>query len=140
MLMLASSTTIAACGSARHAPAKAPPAKALMPAVSQQPAAGICPASGPGSLVTVYVAPDTPEPRCVGVRANQHLMIVNRTNASGHPARTITITWPPYAPRRLIGNESTVFTRSFGSYLAPGVHQIGISLYKGGGAEIWLKH
>jgi hypothetical protein len=114
-------------------------AQRLIRASSRLPTAGICASSGQGSLVTVYVGAATPEPRCIRVRANQHLRVIDRT-LEGQPQRSVTITWLPYPTRRLAAGRATVFTRNFGSYLASGVHDLGMSVYAGGGAEIWLVH
>lgn len=88
--------------------------------------------------MTVDVVPGTPEPRCVRVRPDQQLQIINRSNAFGQRGKTITVTWPPFGRRTLAVGRATLFRQDLGLYLATGVHDVGISLYAGGGAEIWL--
>lgn len=86
--------------------------------------------------MTVYVGAGTPSPRCVQVRADQHLQVVDRTGPAGQPQKKVTITWPPYPRRTLAPGAATVYSRSFGSYLAPGDHVLRTSI--DGGAEILL--
>ncbi len=111
----------------------------LIPAASQTPAAGICRAPGHVSIVKVYVGDGTPEPRCVRVRAEQQLEVVNTDGPSGPPDKAVTVTWPPFRPRMLEPGQAIVFGENFRSYLAPGDHEVGLSRYDGGGPEIWLR-
>lgn len=79
-------------------------------------------------------------PRCLVVRPDQRLEVVNTSNRFGGPGAAVTVTMPGFAPRALAIGARTVFERPFGAYLAPGVHDLRISLYAGGdGTEIWLK-
>jgi hypothetical protein len=87
-------------------------------------------------VVIVYVGAGTPAPRCVQVRADQHLQVVDRTGPAGQLQKTVAITWPPYPRRTVASGAATVYPRSFGSYLVPGDHVLGMSI--DGGAEILL--
>lgn len=83
------------------------------------PAAGIC-ASFEGDTVVVNVYPDIPDPRCIKVRADQRLSVVNRTQ------NTLEISLGIYKASLTPGAETT-FDAPFGTYLATGVHQIQVS-------------
>lgn len=102
------------------------------------PAAGACGRTA-GSVVTVYVDPDVPEPRCTEVRPDQRLRVVNASNRFDQRGKTITVRWAPFASRTLPVGSISSYARPFGSYLARGVHGLRLSLYAGGGAEIWLR-
>ena len=115
------------------------PVNAVIPAYSQTPTAGICPLSR-SSLITVYAGDGTPQPRCVRVRADQRLQVVNKASPSGPADKTVTVRWPPFGQRTLTPGSTIVFEQNFGSYLAPGDHIVGISKYGSGGAEILLVH
>ena len=111
----------------------------LVTADAQQPAAGIC-GTWAGTVVVIDANPDTPNPRCVVVRADQRLRVVNTTNAFGMTGKSITVTFANYPPRILVIGRGTLFDRPFGTYLAVGVHDVHISYYPGsGGAEVWMK-
>jgi hypothetical protein len=110
----------------------------LVPPDSDLPAAGIC-GSAPGGLAVVEANPDTPQPRCLVVRPDQRLEVVNASDRFRQPGSEITVTMPGFSPRTLAIGARTVFDRPFGAYLAPGVHQVRISLYPGSGADLWLK-
>jgi hypothetical protein len=110
----------------------------LVPPDSQSPAAGIC-ATASEPLAVVEANPDTPAPRCFVVQANQRLEVVNTSNRFGQRGAEITVSMPGFAPRKVAVGARTVFDRPFGEYLQPGVHDLRISLYAGGGAAIWLK-
>jgi len=86
---------------------------------AQSPAAGIC-ASFDGDTVVVYLYADIPDPRCIKVRADQRLSVVNRTQ------NTLEISLGIYEASLAPGAETT-FDAPFGMYLAPGVHQIQVS-------------
>jgi hypothetical protein len=101
--------------------------KNLIPADAQSPAAGICSNVSSGTLVSVIIGEDNvPQPRCTEVATNQKLIFVNNS------AKSITIV--QITPKVIVkpGN-SYQFTKTFGTFLAPGVHRIG-------GAEIWLQN
>lgn len=98
----------------------------LIPADSDSPAAGICD-TVTGQMVTITIGEDnTSAPRCVKVTSSQKLSIINNSltsteiNLSNFPKITIQ------------PGKTYSFSQTLGSFLAPGVHQIG-------GAEIWLK-
>jgi hypothetical protein len=103
------------------------------------PGAGACSRTA-GPVVTVSVNPDVPDPRCTEVRPDQHLRVVNTSDRFGQHGKTITVRWPSFASRTLPVGSSTVYARPLGSYLARGVHDLRLSIYAGGGAEIWLRH
>jgi hypothetical protein len=131
--------------SGRHAAGPAPTQQAslprrftLVPAVSQTPAAGACPEAGGGSTVTFYVGDGTPSPRCLKVRPDQRLELVNAEYASGPPDRSVTVAWAPFQARTLAPGQAVLFRANFGFYLATGDHEVGLSRYHGGGPEIWL--
>jgi hypothetical protein len=100
--------------------------------VPRHPAAGICASvEGPTVRVEIFDRPDgVPQPRCIAVRADQTLVLINR------------------APERIefaLGRfRSTVepggsfaIDLPFGSFLAPGVHSLHIAPH--GGPEIVLR-
>lgn len=86
---------------------------------AQSPAAGIC-ASFDGDTVVVNIYPDIPDPRCIKVRADQQLSVVNRTQS------TLEISLGIYKASLSPGSETT-FDAPFGTYLATGVHQLQVS-------------
>jgi hypothetical protein len=110
--------------------------RAVIPAVSQTPGAGICPRAA-GRLVAMYVGDGTPEPRCLQVGLDQRLEVIDK-DLAGRSDPTVTVTWPPFVPEKLAPGQTIVFGENFGSYLAAGDHGLGLSRYHGGGAEIWL--
>lgn len=103
----------------------------LQPADAQVPAAGVCPDYTSGNTVTIILNQDTPSPRCVRVVANQNLRIINNTSQ----AVTFTLGQNTLS---INPNQIQTITQTFGTYLAPGVHESRTSLYGGGGPEIWL--
>ena len=124
----------AGSGSAAHAPA-AQGSGSLLPATSEFPAAGVC-GRASGTVVTVRIEPDTPDPRCTSVASGQWLRVVNRTGDHGRHARTITVVWVPGHPFKLGPGDARTFTEHFGTYLASGVHDLRVGpAYR---AEIWL--
>jgi hypothetical protein len=64
---------------------------------------------------------------------------VNTTDRFGITGKATTVTFANYAPRLLQVEQSTVFNRPLGRYLAVGVHVVHISFYGGSGPEVWLK-
>lgn len=89
-------------------------------------------------MVVITANPDTPSPRCVVVNGSQHLKVVNASDQSGQPGKTITVIFASFPPRQVAVGAATTFDRNFGSYLAPGVHDLHVSLYSGS-AAIWLR-
>jgi hypothetical protein len=133
-------------GSDRHASASADPTSSdpptstqpsgtLVPASSRFPAAGVCGRTS-GSMLTVRIEPDAPDPRCASVDANQWLRVVNSTGDYGRPAHSVTVAWIPGQPFTLQPGESKTFRQHFGDYLAHGVHDVSVG--SGYRAEIWL--
>lgn len=115
-----------------------PSVRRLVPPDTLFPAAGAC-GQAIGADAVIDTNPDIPQPRCLVVRADQHLEVRNTSNRFGQPGQPITLTWPPYSSRTLAAGASTVYGATFSSYLALGVHDVRISLYPGGGAEVWLR-
>lgn len=97
--------------------------------VALQPAAGIC-GQSQGSVVTMTINPDIPDPRCVVVRPDQQLRVVNGRS------ETLEISLGQLSATLQPGAEHT-FDQPFGQLLLPGVHVLGVSPCCGG--EIWLK-
>ena len=110
----------------------------LIPADAQMPAGGIC-GRAVGPLAVIIANPDTHSPRCMIVTGSQHLKVTNGSHQFGQTGRTITVSFASFPPRQIAVGASTTFDRDFGSYLAPGVHVLHISLYGGDGADIWLR-
>lgn len=96
---------------------------------SQEPAAGIC-GEFEGSLVSISLRPDVPDPRCVRVKPVQYLSIKNETD------QRLQVSIAHFRAE-LDPGEETSFETPFGEYLAPGVHQL-ITSAPPGGPEIWL--
>jgi hypothetical protein len=103
---------------------------ALRPPDSGSPAAGTC-GEPTGAVVEITVNPDIPSPRCVRVRPDQSLRVVN---ASG---QTVEISFAGRSAT-LASGASEAYPQPFGDYLAPGVHRVTASLYGESGAEVWL--
>jgi peptidoglycan hydrolase-like protein with peptidoglycan-binding domain len=102
----------------------------VTPAESETPAAGVCGGSE-GDVVSVTLAPDVPTPRCLVVDAHQHLRIVNG-------AQPASVHLGPFT-RELSPGSVVTIDAPFGSYLAPGVHTVRVSLYGDTGPELWLR-
>jgi hypothetical protein len=96
---------------------------------SDSPAAGIC-GEAEGDLATMTLLPGIPDPRCLTVRANQRLRVINRTEGTVEISLAgVTQTLEP--------DGSFTFTAAFGELLQPGVHALAVDPCCGG--EIWLK-
>jgi hypothetical protein len=106
-----------------------PMPQALATPYAQQPAAGIC-AEFEGSLVSISLRPDVPDPRCVRVKPDQYLSIKNETDQR----LQVSIA---HIRSELDPGEEITFETPFGEYLASGVHQLTTSAPPGG-PEIWL--
>jgi hypothetical protein len=107
----------------------------LLPATSESPAAGVC-GSTTGSVVTVRIEPDAPNPRCASVTSAQSLRVVNGTSDYGQSGHSVTVTWIPHQPFTLRPGQARTFPQHFGAYLAPGVHDLQTGpAYR---AQIWL--
>ncbi len=109
------------------------------PADSRRPASGMCEPSAAGAIATVRLDADIPDPRCIVVSGGQRLRIVNTTASSGQHGKSITIRFASFPPRVLKVRAATTFHDPVGHYLATGVHDLHVSVYGGGGPEIWLK-
>ena len=103
----------------------------LIPADQKTPAASSC-NSIQGNIVSVKLNIDVPNPRCVVISATQMLTLVN---GSG---QTISLNYGSYNSQIPAGSSYT-FPLAAGSFLAPGVHRIKTSLYRGSGPEVWLQ-
>ncbi len=99
------------------APASASPI--LATPAAQSPAAGIC-AEFEGETITVTINPDIPDPRCVSIRPDQKLVVVN------HRGEPIQVKIGHFEASLPNGGEQ-FFDLPFGQYLAPGVHQMLVS-------------
>jgi hypothetical protein len=88
------------------------------------PAAGIC-GTAEGEWVTITLEPGLPNPRCVQVKPDQKLTVVNQTGGTVDIAiGTFEATLAP--------EQSISFEEPFGEYLARGVHVLGVSPCCGG--------
>jgi hypothetical protein len=94
-----------------------------------EPAAGIC-GEPAGEEAVMTLEPGIPDPRCMIVTADQRLRVINRTGAD------VEISLGPFA-LPLPANGETVFGPSFGDFLMPGVHVLGVDPCCGG--ELWLR-
>jgi hypothetical protein len=104
----------------------------IWPADSDTPTAGICAGPPAGRVVHVDINVDVPAPRCSVVRPDQALEVTNKTDqAIGLQLAGIYESLTP-------GATTTLYTASFGSYLAPGVHIVHTSYFHGSGPEILL--
>lgn len=97
---------------------------ALATPIADSPAAGIC-GESEGEIVTMTINPDMPDPRCLKVRSEQRLRVVNQRDE----ALEITLGG---AITSLQPGEETTFTLSFGELLLPGVHALQVSPCCGG--------
>jgi hypothetical protein len=104
----------------------------IWPADSDTPTAGICANPPAGRVVHVDINVDVPAPRCSIVRPDQALELTNNTN------EVIGIQLADVYESLIPGATTTLFTASFGSYLAPGVHIVHTSYFHGSGPEIWI--
>jgi len=111
----------------------APPPSGATPSLAtpyaQQPAAGIC-ASIEEDLVVITLETDISDPRCVKVRADQKLSVVNQTQ------KDLDVQLGDYEAKLAPGDQVTIDI-PFGDYLAAGVHQLKVDPCCG--AEIWLE-
>lgn len=94
------------------------------------PAAGIC-GEMVGQWITMTINPDMPDPRCVVIRPEQMLEVVN------HRGETITVSIGNLTAE-LADGESYRFEVPFGEYLMPGgVHDVSVQPCCGG--TLWFK-
>lgn len=114
------------------------PGSGLEPADGYLPAAGVC-GEAPGPIVTIGIS-EVPEPRCIVVRPRQRLRVVNATAIHGRPGRPVTLSFASFHDRTLQPGGSTLYDRPFGDLLAPGHHNVRVSIFPGsGGAELILR-
>jgi hypothetical protein len=99
---------------------------------AEQPAAGICASFKEETIrVEIRAWPDNvPEPRCIRVRAEQKMIIVNNAGEA------IAFRLGRYQARIEPGGSFTIDI-PFGDYLAPGAHSLHIQPY--GGPEIFFE-
>jgi hypothetical protein len=105
------------------------PSRVKSTAYAQQPAAGIC-ASFEGTVVTITINPDIPDPRCAKIKPEQTLTVVNNTH------NTLQVSLSEFTTSVEPG-DTTVIKSPFGDYLEPGVHQLQVTPCCG--AELWLE-
>jgi hypothetical protein len=110
----------------------------LIPADGQMPAAGIC-GRDVGPLKVITANPDTPSARCMIVTGSQHLRSRTLPTNSDIRAGQSPVSFAAFPPRQVDVGASTTFDPDLGSYLAPGVHILHISLYGGDSPDIWLR-
>jgi len=99
---------------------------------ADSPAAGICASYDEETIrVEITAWPDNiPQPRCIKVRAEQKLVLVNRA------PETIEFTLGRFHGSLEPGGSFAI-DLAFGEYLAPGAHSLHIVPY--GGPEIYLE-
>jgi peptidoglycan hydrolase-like protein with peptidoglycan-binding domain len=103
--------------------------RALAPAEATTPAAGIC-GRADGAHATITLEPDVPRPRCVAVSPTQRLRVENGPLPATVELAGSTVDLAP--------DEGATIGPEFGTYLAPGVHTVHVSIYGGSGPELWL--
>lgn len=103
--------------------------KGLSPADSDLPTAGICGSSNHATATVTYHL-DTPDPRCLKVKAEQSLIIANPTD------QRLNVT---YAGKQFSIEPKSNYKidQTFGSYLQKGVHLIQFT--PSSAADIWLQ-
>ncbi|HKJ26665.1 MAG TPA: hypothetical protein VJ965_03420 [Anaerolineales bacterium] len=98
--------------------------------VFDSPAAGIC-GEMEGDWITMTINPDVPDPRCVVIRPDQMLEVVN------HRGETLLVSIGSMQVE-LADGESYRFEVPFGEYLMPGgVHAVDVQPCCGG--VLWFK-
>jgi hypothetical protein len=112
-----------------------PPPWELIPAEADHPAAGIC-GGNDGPVAILNVNPDTAAPRCLVVRPDQRLKVVNTTDRFGFTGSTVVVTFGPWPSRTLDVGESVTFDQPLGTVFAPGAHTVHLNFQGGydGGA------
>jgi hypothetical protein len=86
---------------------------------AQSPASGIC-GGFDGEVIPITIRPDIPDPRCVEVRPDQKLRVINGTAGVLHVV--IGLFEVDIEP-----NGEHTFDVPFGEYLLPGVHVFQVS-------------
>jgi hypothetical protein len=111
------------------------------PAATDQPkTAAACegPMSAPVALVEVN--PDTSKPRCLIVRPDQRLRVLNTTSRFGQRGTSVVVTFARWSPQTLDPGESITFNAPVGQVLDLGVHDLRLEV--GGqhwATEVWVK-
>ena len=95
-----------------------PSPEMLATPAAMQPAAGIC-AEVEGELVTMTINPDIPDPRCITIRPEQKLTVVN------HRTETLRVRIGLFETT-ILPEGQHLFDLPFGDYLAPGVHFVDV--------------
>jgi hypothetical protein len=93
------------------------------------PAAGIC-AEFEGEIVTMTINPDMPDPRCIIVKPDQRLRVVNNLESEIQASLGSLSS-------SIVPDDDYTFEKTFGELLLPGVHSLGVTPCCGG--SIWLK-
>jgi hypothetical protein len=107
-------------------------------AIKEQPTAGACALTPRSQAVGVIrLNPDTPEPRCLEIRPDQRLRLINTSDAFGQKGEVTSVAIAAYRAKLAPGRHLS--HRPVGRFLAPGDHLVGISLYAGGGAEVLVR-
>jgi hypothetical protein len=120
-----------ACGAPDHAARAGRHATTGARAESDIPASGVCVPKTAEPEVAVVLGVDTPSPRCVVVGPAQHLRIENEGAATTVTVAAVAATLGP--------GESLTLDRSFGDFLAPGVHTLQVARFGGAGPQLWLR-
>ncbi len=137
-LLAVAAVLLSACGTGRgegtvvieQSPEQKEERPKLAPPNADQPVSGSC-AEAQGAEAVVSFNASFPDPRCLIVKGDQRLRIVNRLNKEiqvGLGAVSVIV-----GP----GFDGVIGPR-FGDYLEPGVHFLRESAY-GGEPEIWLR-
>jgi ribosomal protein L36 len=114
---------------------------ATSPAATDQPkTAAACegPMSAPVALVEVN--PDTSKPRCLVVRRDQRLRVLNTTSRFGQRGTPVVVTFARWSPQTLDPGESITFNAPVGQVLDLGVHDLRLEV--GGqhwATDVWVK-
>ena len=95
-----------------------PTPESLATPAAMQPAAGIC-AEFEEEMVTMTINPDIPDPRCINIRPEQKLTVVN------HRIETLRVRIGPFETT-ILPEGQHLFDLPFGDYLAPGVHHLDV--------------
>jgi hypothetical protein len=81
-------------------------------------------------MVTINIYPDIPDPRCSQVRAEQKLIIINKSIS------TLQLSIGVFKSSLLPGSSYAI-DFPFGDYLEPGVHQVVVTPCCN--ADLWLE-
>jgi hypothetical protein len=138
LIFLAAALLLSACAQKSADLTPGAPTRAVVPdesssylatPVSMEPAAGICGGTD-AALLEVTIYPDIPDPRCALIRTDQRLAVINATSG------TLQVSIGLFEATIEPGGEH-VFDAPFGTYLAPGVHQL--QVLPCCGPALWLR-